>query len=128
MTMTTRIDCSCRTPEPCPIHERDAGVRVHVNPIDSDALRKALDDSEGKLAALIRDAHNPDPWKHRATGMRCLTCMWFLVKGGGERKMPASGHALGRCRRHAPTFHGFPAVFTDDWCGDHKLDETKVEP
>jgi hypothetical protein len=33
---------------------------------------------------------------------------------------------LGRCRRHAPTMNGYPAVFEDDWCGDHKLDENKI--
>lgn len=33
---------------------------------------------------------------------------------------------FGRCRRHAPTMSGFPAVFGHDWCGDHKLDETKI--
>ena len=55
-----------------------------------------------------------DPWAHRSEGMRCRSCMWFAQKGDG---------ALGRCRRHAPTMSGFPAVFMDDWCGDHKLDE-----
>jgi hypothetical protein len=33
---------------------------------------------------------------------------------------------IGRCRRHAPTMKGFPAVFMSDWCGDHKLDENKI--
>lgn len=58
-----------------------------------------------------------DPWKHRSQGMRCATCMWWARKGDGR---------LGRCRRHAPTMSGYPAVFEDDWCGDHKLDETKA--
>lgn len=58
-----------------------------------------------------------DPWAHRSAGMRCATCMWFAPKG-----------ALGRCRRHAPTLGGYPVVFSTDWCGDHKLDETKVSP
>lgn len=49
--------------------------------------------------------------------MRCRSCMWFAQKGDS---------ALGRCRRHAPTMSGFPAVFLDDWCGDHKLDELKL--
>ena len=60
----------------------------------------------------------PDPWAHRAIGMRCATCMWFARKGET---------ALGRCRRHAPTHNGYPAVFTSDWCGDHKLDETTLD-
>jgi len=33
---------------------------------------------------------------------------------------------LGRCRRHAPTLGGWPAVYSSDWCGDHKLDENKA--
>jgi len=33
---------------------------------------------------------------------------------------------VGRCRRRAPTMDGYPVVFTNDWCGDHKLDETKT--
>jgi hypothetical protein len=40
--------------------------------------------------------------------------MYFVEKG-----------SLGRCRRHAPTMSGYPVVFKNDWCGDHKLDETK---
>lgn len=44
--------------------------------------------------------------------MTCKTCMWFAPKGN-----------LGRCRRHAPTMNGYPVVFLDDWCGDHKLQE-----
>jgi hypothetical protein len=35
-------------------------------------------------------------------------------------------YSLGRCRRHAPTMSGWPAVFVNDWCGSHKLDENKI--
>jgi len=56
---------------------------------------------------------NRDPWVHRSDGMRCKTCMWFVAKTKN----------IGRCRRHAPTMSGYPVVFTQDWCGDHKLDE-----
>lgn len=66
-----------------------------------------------------------DPWRHRSIGMRCRKCMWFVVKETGIRKDDGRG-ALGRCRKHAPTMNGFPAVFAEDWCGDHKLDETKL--
>ena len=58
-----------------------------------------------------------DPWAHRSAGMRCATCMWFVAKD------PAT---LGRCRRHAPTMNGYPVVYKTDWCGDHKVDETKI--
>lgn len=66
-----------------------------------------------------------DPWKHRGDGMRCKACMWFVPK---EKVSPESGEGyhLGRCRRHAPTMNGYPVVFVNDWCGDHKLDEEKL--
>lgn len=71
-----------------------------------------------------------DPWKHRSRGLRCQTCMWFVSKApfGGADPQPALDERglLGRCRRHAPTMNGYPAVFEADWCGDHKLDETKL--
>lgn len=95
--------------------------------------------------------HAEDNWKHRNTNMKCGTCMWFAIKaktahpimvdketidklikngiptGGVEdcsiKVMPPQ---LGRCRKHAPTMNGFPAVFDTDWCGDHKLDENKI--
>ena len=33
---------------------------------------------------------------------------------------------IGRCRRHSPTMTGYPVCYDTDWCGDHKLDESKV--
>lgn len=63
-----------------------------------------------------------DPWKHRSAGMKCETCMWFVAKEPGE----GAEVVLGRCRRHAPTLTGYPAVYPCDWCGDHKLDERKA--
>jgi len=91
-----------------------------------------------------------DPWKHRSDSMKCTSCMWFVVKAApvwvaadskrviGDikpgRVVEATPDAiqeinstrLGRCRRHAPTMNGYPVVFRTDWCGDHKLDETKI--
>ena len=62
-----------------------------------------------------------DYWKHRSSGMRCASCMWFAIKEGG------SGDAVvGRCRKRAPTTEGYPVVFPGDWCGDHKLDENSL--
>ena len=66
-----------------------------------------------------------DNWQHRSLGMKCMTCMWFVekpAKGGG----PHLDATLGRCRRHAPSMHGWPVMFESDWCGDHKIDEEKV--
>jgi hypothetical protein len=64
-----------------------------------------------------------DPWKHRSVGMRCQTCIWFVLK---ELTTATGKSSVGRCRRHAPTMGGYPVVFTTDWCGDHRLDENKA--
>lgn len=70
-----------------------------------------------------------DNWKHRSAKMTCHTCMWFVEKKS-SRVEPETGlttaPVFGRCRRHAPTLGGWPAVFGADWCGDHKLDENKI--
>ncbi len=69
-----------------------------------------------------------DNWRHRSVNMRCVTCMYFVPKGtqltqSGSGEM--TGKQIGRCRRNAPTINGFPVAFDSDWCGAHKLDETK---
>ncbi len=91
-----------------------------------------------------------DNWSDRST-FECSTCMWFIGKGGGlltaDRRVQTDAtptdvreaqaiagkgpvnsvrvqtRVLGRCRRHAPVSggHGWPAVYTSDWCGDHKV-------
>jgi hypothetical protein len=50
-------------------------------------------------------------WLNRSS-FSCQTCIWFVMKG-------ESG--CGRCRRHAPTLGGYPVVYVDNFCGDHKL-------
>lgn len=79
-------------------------------------------DSSKENQALRTDK---DPWAHRSQGMRCATCMWFVAKASKFNLVGLRGR-LGRCRRHAPTMNGYPVVFELDWCGDHKLDETKL--
>lgn len=64
---------------------------------------------------------NNDPWKHRSEGMRCKTCMWSVMKETDVK----TALRVGRCRRHAPTMNGYPVVYENDWCGDHKVDENK---
>jgi len=65
-------------------------------------------------------AENEDPWKHRSDMMKCASCMWFMPKGDDDN--------FGRCRRHSPVVgEGYPAVFGNDWCGDHKIDERKLK-
>ena len=73
---------------------------------------------KAKQAMVAELANIKDPWIHRSSGMKCQTCMWFAAK--------APRQDFGRCRRHAPSMNGYPAVFGNDWCGDHKLDETKI--
>ena len=89
-----------------------------------------------------------DPWKHRSDGMKCKTCMWFIPKKATKLLVvdpitvsedgkivqehentfskPSETYDLGRCKKHAPTMNGYPVVFVNDWCGDHKLDENKI--
>ena len=73
-----------------------------------------------------------DPWAYRSEGMRCKSCMWFAPKyPDGQPKYDGDRITLppvnmGRCRRHAPTMNGYPVVFVNDWCGDHKLNENRV--
>ena len=66
-----------------------------------------------------------DPWAFRSDNMLCACCMWYVNK---KSIQPTSGvvRIIGRCRRHAPTMSGYPVVYGDDWCGDHKLDENKL--
>ena len=66
----------------------------------------------------------PDPWIHRSESMRCKTCIWFVPKLPSA-KLDTQNYDLGRCRRHAPSMNGYPVVFVNDWCGDHRIDENK---
>jgi hypothetical protein len=61
-----------------------------------------------------------DNWKDRSKGVKCGTCMWSISKGDPKDAK------IGRCRKHAPTLNGWPAIFPTDWCGDHKIDENKL--
>lgn len=74
--------------------------------------------------------NNQDNWQHRSKGMVCGTCMFSVpkLKTNPDPSEPSAAptNQLGRCRRHAPTMAGFPAIFESDWCGDHKLDENKI--
>lgn len=67
-----------------------------------------------------------DNWSHRSSKMACRACMYWVPKLVNKEEDAAIRSILGRCRRHAPTMAGWPAVFESDWCGDHKLDENKL--
>ena len=65
-----------------------------------------------------------DNWKNKSVGMRCGTCRTFVEKS--TKVVQRADHVIGRCRKRAPTMEGWPVVFSDDWCGAHKLDEDKI--
>ena len=67
-----------------------------------------------------------DNWMHKSACMRCLTCAFFVPKTKTTSTL-LDDPVLGRCRKHAPTLNGWPAVFENDWFGDHKLDENKLD-
>ena len=98
------------------MHYRHPKHYLHKN-----GLTKAKPAEAAQTASLALSSATPppDPWIHRSTGLRCSTCMWFAEKG----------LELGRCRRRAPSPDGsigWPVVYRSDWCGQHKLDETKI--
>jgi hypothetical protein len=66
-----------------------------------------------------------DNWRGRTTGMICGTCVFFVDKKSNI--VQRADHVIGRCRANAPTMKGWPVVFSDDWCGNHKLDENKID-
>lgn len=53
----------------------------------------------------IQKVQTTDNWQDMKTFV-CNTCMWYLNT---------------RCRKHAPNLGGFPAVYSTDFCGDHKM-------
>lgn len=75
-----------------------------------------------EIEELLKQVHENDPWKHRSDRMKCESCMWFVLKETHNQ-----GGQVGRCRRHAPTMNGYPVVYINDWCGDHKIDENKIK-
>lgn len=75
----------------------------------------------GMVPDIEQGRRPSDPWAHRSSLMTCKSCMWYVRK-----EAPQGLDELGRCRKRSPTMDGFPAVFPTDWCGDHKLDETKI--
>ena len=53
--------------------------------------------------------------------------MWYVEKGETIAVPSDVKGTFGRCRKRSPTLDGWPAMFSTDWCGDHKLDETKID-
>ena len=100
----------------------DRDVR-HLQEADRDAHGKAITLSQEVPSQEVPSQE--DPWKHRSAGMQCRTCMYASWKEP-VIPSPCERKRVGRCRRHAPTMNGYPAIFEADWCGDHKLDENRV--
>lgn len=86
-------------------------------------IQQAFEENNLKSRAEMAEY---DPWKHRSAGMRCSSCIWFVLKAKSAPIQAQDAKHVGRCRRHAPTMNGYPVVFSTDWCGDHRLDENKV--
>jgi hypothetical protein len=84
-------------------------------------IKQQQAEEQARIEALARLTEQLDPWVHRSEKMRCKTCMWFAPKKGNNGIVD-----LGRCRRHAPSMNGYPVVFVNDWCGDHKLNENAM--
>ena len=106
---------------------RDGAENMYGNsPLSSlramrESLQRAMFEASDLLTNQAAESETVDDnWVHRSRGMRCKTCLYFVRKlNEGE---------LGRCRRHSPRPEGggWHAVLSTDWCGDHKLDGTKV--
>jgi len=95
--------------------------------IDKDKIMSTIDNPKkcGCENSIPKTDMRPDPWVHRSLNMMCRTCMWFAEKTPTIAQT-VQARKIGRCRRHAPTMNGYPVVYNDDWCGDHKLDENKI--
>lgn len=90
-----------------------------------EAYRRASQEAQKGIQEGASVSFGEDPWKHRSADMQCRTCMYASWKEP-VIPSPCERKRVGRCRRHAPTMSGYPAIFEADWCGDHKLDENKV--
>lgn len=67
-----------------------------------------------------------DKWD-RKTDFGCSSCMFYVPKKQHSTSGdPTAPSCEGRCRRSAPTMKGYPVVFVEDWCGEHKRGSNPV--
>jgi len=92
----------------------------------NELLIEGLYRARAAAAEAVAEEPAEDNWRHRSATMRCRTCMYYVPKGDVQLEKDGGEVSLGRCRRRAPTLDGWPAVYDDDWCGDHKLDAEKA--
>ena len=58
----------------------------------------------------------------RKNGLVCMTCVYF------EGVEDIQGFVkIGICKRYAPTFRGFPHMQPHNCCGEHRIDENKID-
>ena len=88
-------------------------------------VKSVADSLRSRAKQPIEGLSSNDPWRHRSENMCCTTCMWYVEKAR-TNPTPETQPLTGRCRRRCPTMNGYPVVFSNDWCGDHKLDENKI--
>jgi len=131
LAIDTRIakEIAAREQERTKVRTERSGFDTYIRELKYAKERvPSLFQSNEPLKAPTEDTPTPtrDPWANRSKSMRCATCMFYVEKeGAGFVKRSLQNATIGRCRRHAPTMNGYPVVFEKDWCGDHKLDETK---
>lgn len=65
-----------------------------------------------------------DNWRHHSDEMKCQTCMFFVPKA--DDPLSQRPRLIGRCHKHSPALNGWPTVFSNDRCGDHRVDEDKI--
>lgn len=102
--------------------EVNAGSIGKVEKNRDEGFRNIMEPVPGLVEGVTKEIE--DCWKHRSKEMRCGRCMFFVLKS--STAIQHKDHMIGRCRESSPTMKGWPAVFSDDWCGAHKLDEDKL--
>jgi len=58
--------------------------------------------------------------------MKCEKCIYFVEAKKETFEIYEPDKSIGTCRFNPPSFEGFPKVSSNDWCGQHKLDENKL--
>ena len=100
----------------------DEGTDEATFPTVPEDLAATLPPVETNWEAQYESKGPTDPWIHRSVHMLCKTCMWYVPKETRDT-VALLKNKLGRCRRHAPIMSGYPVVYPNDWCGDHKVNE-----
>ncbi len=128
--LMNKLECGCYNQcmghkefEPIGLTQAEVDEKVRADKL-REAYLQPLRDREHMASVRVQE----DNWAHRSDAMRCRTCMFYVPKTGGREIVPGvvDRQEIGRCRHSAPTLKGWPAIFPTDWCGAHKLDETKI--